>query len=122
MPPHRPDTWPTRASYREVLSLSWPLILGNSFWTLQIVLDRILLSRSSTESVGAGMSAVMLFWSALTLFQYTANYATTFVAQYTGAGQPLRVGAVTGQALWFAVLGGIAFLGLIPLAPTLVDL
>jgi MATE family multidrug resistance protein len=117
-----PDVRPTRASCRELLQLAWPLILGQSFWTLQIILDRVLLSRSSIEAVGAGMAAVIVFWSALTLFQYTTNYATTFVAQYTGAGQPQRVGAVTGQALWFAVAGGIAFLGLVPLAGPLVDL
>jgi MATE family multidrug resistance protein len=110
------------ASCRELLRLAWPFILGQSFWTLQIILDRILLSRSSTEAVGAGISAVMIFWSCLTLFQYTANYATTFVAQYTGAGQPLRAGAVTGQALWFALASGIAFLGLVPLAGPLVSL
>jgi MATE family multidrug resistance protein len=113
---------PDRGSCRELLRLAWPLILGQSFWTLQIVLDRILLSRSSTEAVGAAMSAVMLFWAPLTLFQYTANYATAFVAQYTGAGQPLRVGAVTGQALWFAVGSGLAFLGALPLAEPLVAL
>jgi MATE family multidrug resistance protein len=113
---------PNRASCRELLRLSWPLIVGQSCWTLQTVLDRILLSRSSVEAVGAGMSAVILFWAVLTLFQYTAAYATTFVAQYTGAGVPLRIGAVTGQALWFAVGSGIAFLGLVPLAEWLVAL
>ncbi len=122
MPPEGPNVRPGWVSSRELLRLAWPLILGQSFWTLQIILDRVLLSKSSTEAVGAGMSAVMIFWSCLTLFQYTANYATTFVAQYTGAGQPLRVGAVTGQALWFAVAAGIAFLVLVPLAGPLVSL
>jgi MATE family multidrug resistance protein len=117
----RPNVRPTTASCRELLRLAWPFILGQSFWTLQIILDRILLSRSSIEAVGAGMAAVMVFWSALTLFQFTANYATTFVAQYTGAGQPRRAGAVTGQALWFALAGGIAFLGLLPLAGPIVE-
>jgi MATE family multidrug resistance protein len=117
-----PDVRPTTASCRELLRLAWPFILGQSFWTLQIILDRILLSRSSIQAVGAGMAAVMVFWAALTLFQYTANYATTFVAQYTGAGQPRRAGAVTGQALWFALGGGITFLGFVPLAGPLVEL
>ncbi|MFM7150482.1 MAG: MATE family efflux transporter [Gemmataceae bacterium] len=115
-----PDARPDRASTREMWRLAWPFILSNSCWTLQIVLDRILLSRSSTEAVGAGISAVMMFWSALSLFQWTTMYATTFVAQYTGAGQPHRVGAIIGQALWFAVLAGLGFLFLIPLANLLV--
>jgi MATE family multidrug resistance protein len=116
------DVWPTRASSRELLRLAWPLILGNSFWTLQIVLDRVLLSRSDSKAVGAGMSGAMFFWAGLALFQFTANYATTFVAQYTGAGRPERVGAVVGQALWFAVLSGLGFLLLWPLAGPLVAL
>src|SRR4051794_8176544 len=113
---------PGVASCRELLGLAWPFILSNSCWTLQIVLDRILLSRSSTEAVGAGMSAVMMFWSLLALFQWTANYATTFVAQYTGADQPHKVGAVVGQAMWFSVAAGLAFLLLVPLAGPIVGL
>jgi MATE family multidrug resistance protein len=107
---------------RELLDLAWPLILSNSIWTLQIVLDRILLSRASTQSIAAGMSSAMIFWTFLTLFQYTANYATTFVAQYTGAGRPEEVGPVVWQALYFAVASGLAFLGWVPLAGWLVAL
>jgi MATE family multidrug resistance protein len=116
------DVWPTKESGRELLRLAWPLILGNSFWTLQIVLDRVLLSQSSSREVGAALSAAMIFWAFLTLFQYTANYATTFVAQYTGAGQPQRVGAVVGQALWFSIVAGLAFLLLLPFIGPLVAL
>ena len=105
MPPPEQTSYPTPASSREMWRLAWPFILSNSCWTLQIVLDRVLLSRSSTEAVGAGIAAVMMFWTALTLFQWTTMYASTFVAQYTGANQPLRVGAVVGQALWFGSVG-----------------
>jgi multidrug resistance protein, MATE family len=103
----------------ELFRLAWPFILSNSLWTLQIALDRILLSRASTDSVGAAMAAAMLFWAPITLLQYTANYATTFVAQYTGAGQPHRVGPAVWQALYFSLLAGVAFLALIPLAEPL---
>lgn len=117
-----PSARPTRASAAEVIKLAWPLVLTNSAWTVQIVLDRVLLSRSSPEAVGAGLSAVMIFWTCLGLFQYTVNYATTFVAQYTGAGQPLRVGAVVGQALWLAAFAGLGFLLLLSLAEGIVSL
>jgi MATE family multidrug resistance protein len=113
---------PTRASGKELLRLAWPLILGNSCWTLQIILDRALLGQTGSDTVGASMSGALLFWSALALFQFTANYATTFVAQYTGAGQPHRVGAVVGQALWFATLAGLGFLLLWPFAGPIVAL
>ena len=47
----------------ELPRLAWPLlIVTNSFFTLQIFIDRILLSHASSTAVGAGMVATMLFW------------------------------------------------------------
>jgi MATE family multidrug resistance protein len=116
------EAWRGDGGGRELLRLAWPLILSNSFWTLQIALDRIFLSRSSSDAVAAAMVAAVLFWTPLLLFQNTANYATTFVAQYVGAGQPHRVGPVVGQALYFSVVGGLVFMALAPLADPLVAL
>ena len=54
------------------------LILANSFWTMQIILDRILLSRHDADEVGAAMAGVMLFWTPVTLLQFTISYVTSF--------------------------------------------
>ena len=102
---------------REMIALALPLILSSSFMTLQITLDRILLSRYSTDAVAAAMPAALLYWTILALLQNTASYATTFVAQYTGAGRPERVGPAVWQALYFSVAAGLLFLALIPIAP-----
>jgi MATE family multidrug resistance protein len=109
-------------STRELLRLAWPLVLGNSIWMAQIILDRVLLSRSNVAALAAGFASVTLFWGFLALFQFTANYATTFVAQYIGAERPERVGPVVWQALWFALLVGILFQALQPLAGSIVAL
>jgi MATE family multidrug resistance protein len=106
----------------ELLKLAWPFILSNSFWTLQLLFDRVLLSRYGTDEVGAAMAAGILFWVPLSLFQGTAGYVTTFVAQYVGAGQLRRVGPVTWQALYFSLLGGVAFLALRPLVGRIIAL
>jgi MATE family multidrug resistance protein len=113
---------PPLGSTRELLRLAWPLILSNSIWMAQIILDRVLLSRSSLTSVAASFSSAMLFWAFLILFQHTANYATTFVAQYTGAGRPERVGPVIWQSIWFSLLAGLGFQVLQPLAGLIVAL
>lgn len=105
--------------FREMIRLALPLILSSSFMTLQITLDRILLSQYSTDAVAAAMPAALLYWTLLALLQNTASYATTFVAQYTGAGRPERVGPAVWQAIYFSVGAGILFLGLIPIAPAL---
>jgi MATE family multidrug resistance protein len=90
--------------------------------TLQITIDRILLSRSGSDAVAAALPAAVLFWIPMALLQNIANYATTFVAQYTGADRPQRVGPAVWQALYFSVGTGVAFLGLLPLAGPLLAL
>jgi MATE family multidrug resistance protein len=108
--------WNADGGGRELLRLALPLILSNSVWTLQVIIDRVLLSRHSSDAVAATMPAVGLWWTIFVLLQFTANYATTFVSQYQGAGRPERIGPAVWQSLYFSVPAGIAFLGLIPLA------
>jgi MATE family multidrug resistance protein len=96
----------------EILRLAWPLIIANSFWNLQLTIDRIFLGQLSTESLGAAMAVMGIFWVPMALLQQTAAYVTTFVAQYFGAGQPERIGACFWQSLYICVFGGIGFLGL----------
>lgn len=114
--------WVGAGGGREVLRIAWPLILSNSFWMLQITLDRALLGHADKDMMAAAMAAAFLFWTPLTLFQSTAGYVTAFVAQYTGAGQPRRVGPAVWQALYLAVFSGLAFLLLLPLAGPLIRL
>jgi MATE family multidrug resistance protein len=114
--------WQGEGGGRELLRLALPLILSSSFWTLQVTIDRVLLSQSGSEAMAAAMPAVLLFWTPFALLQNTANYATTFVAQYVGAGRPRRVGPAIWQALYFSAAAGLAFLLLLPLTDVLVGL
>src|SRR3954452_16702434 len=84
--------WNGPGGGRELLALAWPLIVSNSFFTVQYAIDRALLSHHSSDEVGAAMAAVLLFWTPFALLQFTANYVTVFIAQYMGAGRPHRVG------------------------------
>ena len=54
------------------------------------------------DQVGAALATALLFWTPMCLFQNTANYATTFVAQYSGAGRPRRIGPIIWQSLYFS--------------------
>jgi MATE family, multidrug efflux pump len=108
---------------RELFRFALPLILSSSFWTLQIFIDRVLVHRLGEGAAGAAMMAALIFWTPLTLIQQTAAYAATFVAQYTGAGRPHRVGPVVGQALYFALFAGVVFIVvMVPLVGPLLDL
>lgn len=105
---------------RELIKLAAPLVLSQSFMTIQISVDRVLLSQHNPDEVAASFPAVMLFWLPFGLLQGVAAYVSTFVAQYTGAERPHRVGPAVWQGLYFAFFGGLLFLLMIPLAPFLV--
>jgi MATE family multidrug resistance protein len=107
---------PAPGGLKELVRLAWPLALSSSFWTIQLVLDAIFLAHYDTVAAGAVMVAGLLFWTSFVLLQTTTNYATTFVAQYVGAGRPERVGPVVWQALYFGVFAGVSFMGLYPAA------
>lgn len=120
--PPEPRQEEAPGGYRELTWLALPLIVSNSFWNLQIFIDRVLLSQYSSDAVGAAIAAVMLFWTPFALLSFTTMYATTFVAQYFGSGRPERVGPAVWQSLYFSLVTGIGFLGLWPAADGLVIL
>src|SRR4051812_43673281 len=70
---------------RELLKLALPLIISQSFMTVQVLADTVLLARHNTDEMTASFPAVMWYWLAFGLLQVTAGYTSTFVAQYTGA-------------------------------------
>jgi MATE family multidrug resistance protein len=106
---------------RELLSLAAPLIVSQSFMTVQIFVDTVLLSWYDPRAMAASFPAVMWFWLPFGLLQVTAGYTSTFVAQYTGAGRPYRVGPAVWQGIHFAVLAGLMMLLLVPAAPLLIS-
>ncbi len=99
---------PQLSEFRTLLTLAWPLIISNSFSTVQITIDRLFLSQLHADAVSGATSAAMIFWTFFVLFQSTAMYVATFVAQYVGAGRRDRVGAAVWQGLYFSALAGFA--------------
>lgn len=116
-----PDS-PTPGGSRELLKLAAPLIVSQSFMTVQVFLDTILLARHDPREMAASFPAVMWFWLGFGFLQVTAGYVSTFVAQYTGAGRPHRVGPAVWQGIHFAILAGLAFLVMVPAARFLISL
>ena len=103
--------------WKSLLRLAWPLIVANSFWNLQLTIDRVFLGSFSTEALGAAMAVMGVFWVPMALLQQTASYVTTFVAQYFGAGEERKIGACVWQSIYVSVIGGVAFLFLNYLSP-----
>ncbi|VTR97734.1 MATE family efflux transporter [Tuwongella immobilis] len=115
-----PPDHPKAASLPEVWRIAWPLIISNCFWTLQITIDRIMLSKISPDAVSAVMMTAMIYYVPFILLQMTASYVTTFVAQYGGAGRNNRVGPVMWQAIYFSIGAGLLFLLVLPFTPSII--
>jgi MATE family multidrug resistance protein len=118
---------PARETHRpggswELLSLAMPLIVSQSFMTVQVFVDTILLAWHDPREMTASFPAVMWYWLFFGWLQVTAGYTSTFVAQYTGAGRPHRVGPAVWQGIYFAVISGLVFMLMAPAAPFLISL
>ena len=88
----------------------------------RVFVDTLLLSWHNPHEMTASFPAVMWFWQFFGLLQVTAGYTSTFVAQYTGANRPHRVGPAVWQGVHFAAAAGLLFLLLIPLGPAMIGL
>lgn len=117
--PPAPSEMTTRrpGGSKELLVLAGPLILANSFTTIQFTVDRAFLSQYNPDAMGASMPAAMVFWLGMSLLHGTAGYVSTFVAQYTGAKRPERVGPAVWQGMYISLVFGSLFWLLWPVAP-----
>lgn len=116
------DVFPSRhaGGSRELLALALPLVVSQGFMTVQVFADTLMLSWHDPLAMAASFPAIMWFWLPFGLLQVTAGYASTFVAQYTGAGRPHRVGPAAWQGVHFALVAGTLFLLMVPAAPRLI--
>ncbi|MEM6329088.1 MAG: MATE family efflux transporter [Planctomycetota bacterium] len=113
------DWWSRPAGGREVLAVAVPLVVSSLSWTVMTFVDRMMLFRDSTDSMTAAFQAGTLWFTVLCFPLGVCTYASTFVSQYHGAGQPRQIGPVTWQAVWLALaFTPLGLLG-IPLAEPL---
>ncbi len=98
------------SNWKKILILAWPLIISNSFWNLQLTIDRIFLGMYSTEALGAAMTVMGVFWVPMALLQQTSSYITAFVSQYLGAKEHDKIGICIWQSFYVAIFGGLSFL------------
>ena len=103
------------------MKLAWPLIIANSFWSLQISIDRFFLGHYDLNALAALTGVIGIFWAPMALIQQTVAYVATFVAQYIGAEKKQESGKAVWQSLYISLIGGIAFLGLIPFSDSFTE-
>jgi len=108
--------WSGAGGGRSVLLVSYPLILSQMSFTLQTFVDRLFLTWYSPEAVAGAVTGLFATWGIIGLFVGTGEYLTTFVAQYSGAGRPERIGPALWQGIYFSLLAGLCIALLVPLA------
>ena len=90
-----------------MLQLALPMILATASSTIQRFVDRMFLGWYSPDALAASLPSGVASFTLACLFFGTAGYVNTFVAQYTGAGRPKRVGAAVWQGMYFSLMAAV---------------
>lgn len=100
-------------SVRELIHITFPLMLAALSINVMLFVDRLFLANYSTHTMNAAVSASMVVTVFIVFTTGIAAIAEVFIGQYNGAKQYHKLGQPTWQMLWFALMS--AFL-LIPIA------
>lgn len=98
-------------NYKEVLSISLPLVLSMAATTVMEFTDRVFLANYSIDAIAAAMPAGIAAFLLLTFFTGVAAYLNVFIAQYTGAGTLSKIGACLWQGIYFSLLAAVVLIG-----------
>lgn len=104
---------PRPGGFREVLTVSWPLVVSTGSFTVMMFCDRMFLSWHSAVELQASVPASILSFTLVCGFLALASYSTTFVAQYHGAGDRKGCVRATAQGVIFSLLSWPVMLVLI---------
>ncbi len=106
---------------RELLSITIPLVISNSAFTVMQFCDRVFLARYDDLAIQAALPAGILSFALMSLFIAISGYSGTLVAQYHGAGERLQCVHATVQGLYFTFLCLPIFVLLVPVGYWLID-
>ncbi|QDV68888.1 Multidrug resistance protein MdtK [Rosistilla carotiformis] len=110
------NIWNRPAGIAEVLRVALPLMISTGCLTLTLFSDRTMLLWYGQPEMAASMAGGNLFWT-LTCFPVgIVSMTSAMVAQYSGSGQPQRIGRLIWQAIWFSLAISPLLWMLIPLS------
>jgi MATE family multidrug resistance protein len=101
-----------RKSYKEITSVSLPLVFSMTATTVMEFTDRVFLANYSIDAIAAAMPAGIAAFLALTFFTGVTTYLNVFVAQYTGARSFHHIGPCIWQGIYFSILASVLLIGL----------
>lgn len=116
------ERWSKPNGYRQVLAISLPLVASMGSITVMQFTDRMFLANYSLDAIAAALPAGIVSFTFIAFFMGVASYTNAFVAQYTGAQAPNRVGAAIWQGIYFSLLSAVLLALLYFIADILFDL
>ena len=93
--------------HREVLRVCLPLVISLSATTVMEFTDRVFLANYSIDAISAALPAGITSYLFLAFFGGVGGYAGVFIAQYTGRGNPHKIGVVLWQGIYFTLASGL---------------
>ncbi|MDR0590817.1 MAG: MATE family efflux transporter [Puniceicoccales bacterium] len=97
----------------ELCALSWPIMLSSAAGYMMLIIDRIILSRYSTEAFNSCFGAMQCYWMFAGTALEFALIAEVFVGQYNGARRYREIGPVIWQMIWFCLSLFVLFVPLV---------
>ncbi|MEC8863856.1 MAG: MATE family efflux transporter, partial [Planctomycetota bacterium] len=113
------SVWSRECGFRDVFSLALPLVVSTSSFALMYFCDRLMLTMYSTEDMASVMQASAVSWSTVSFPLGMAAYSMAFVAQYRGANQKHRIGAVFWHTCMIAIFAIPIFVLIAWVSPTI---
>ena len=103
-----------KGGYKDVWLLAYPTIVTMLLHNCMAIVDTLMIGQLGTAALaGVGLAQLVLA-TLFYLYKGLAEGVLTFTAQYAGARQEAKCGAVAWQGLY---LGGVATLGVLLLIP-----
>ncbi len=99
-------------SFRQLWSISFPLMLSLMSGSLMLFFDRLFLAQFSLEAFNASTNSTAMAAAIQFGFISTACIAEIFVGRYNGAGKFSKLGQPVWQMIWFSLLAALIFLPL----------
>jgi multidrug resistance protein, MATE family len=97
-------------SFRELISISLPLMISSLSVMAMVFVDRIFLAHYSVEALNAAVTATTFGWSFIAAWMVMTSIAEVFVAQYNGAGAREKLGEPVWQMIWLSLASTLFFL------------
>ncbi len=100
------QAWKQKSRYGEVFHVCFPLVIGMSATTVMEFTDRLFLANYSLDAIAAASPAGISAFLFMSFFGGVGAYSSVFIAQYLGAGERKKIGAVLWQSIYFCLFSG----------------